>query len=205
MSATPAAAGAVLDDWFGPLASADRFNRDRLERWFGNGRAYDDAIRARFGALHAQAAAGALDEAWPATPAGRLALVVVLDQFSRHIHRGSAAAFANDAHAQRLTLVGLARGDDRQLLPIQRLFFYLPLEHAEDRTLQAVSVAAFERLRDEAPAALAAEFDGFLDYARRHQAVIERFGRFPELNALLGRDSRAEELAFLGDPEHSFL
>ncbi len=194
----------LLDFWFGPLTGPEAFNRDRYDLWFQNGRAYDETIRDRFGDLWRRAEAGALDD-WAETPQGRLALILLLDQAPRHIHRGTAAAFAQDRRAQALTLEGMARGHDRELWPIQRLFFYLPLEHAEDLALQEQSVAAFSQLRDEAPTALKEDCEGFLDYARRHREVIARFGRFPDLNVILGRDSTPEELAFLKEPGSSFL
>ena len=99
----------------------------------------------------------------------------------------------------------MARGYDRELWPIQRLFFYLPLEHAENLAVQEQSVAAFTQLRDEAPATLRKDCENFLDYARRHREVIARFGRFPDLNVILDRDSTPEELAFLKEPGSSFL
>lgn len=194
----------LLDFWFGPLANPEDFNRDRYLMWFQNGRAYDQTIRERFGELWRQAEAGLLDD-WAKTPVGRLALILLLDQVSRHIHRGAPLAFAQDQRAQALTLEGMAHGHDAALFPIQRLFFYLPLEHAEDLGLQQQSVAAFTRLRNEAPPALKKDCEGFLDYAIRHQKVIAHFGRFPDLNVILGRDSTPEEWAFLQEPGSSFL
>lgn len=194
----------LIEFWFGPLTGPEAFNRDRYDLWFQNGRAYDGTIRERFGDLWRRAEAGDLDD-WAETPQGRLALILLLDQVPRHIHRGTAAAFAQDHRAQALTLAGMAQGHDRALWPIQRLFFYLPLEHAEDLAVQERSVAAFTQLRDEAPAALQEDCAGFLDYAHRHREVIARFGRFPDLNVILGRDSTPEELAFLKEPGSSFL
>ena len=194
----------LLDFWFGPLTGPEAFNRDRYDLWFQNGRAYDQIIRERFGKGWRQAVAGELD-GWAETAQGRLALILLLDQVPRHIHRGTAAAFAQDHRAQALTLAGMVQGHDRELWPIQRLFFYLPLEHAEDLAVQEQSVSTFTQLRDEAPTMLTEDCEGFLDYARRHHEVIARFGRFPDLNVILGRDSTLEELAFLKEPGSSFL
>lgn len=194
----------LLDFWFGPLATPEDFNRDRYDMWFQNGRAYDATLRERFGELWRQAEAGLLND-WAETPLGRLALILLLDQVSRHIHRGMPLAFAQDRRAQALTLEGMTQGHDAALFPIQRLFFYLPLEHAEDLAAQEQSVAAFTRLRDEAPMTLKDDCEGFLDYAIRHRKVIARFGRFPDLNIMLGRDSTLEEWAFLREPGSSFL
>jgi len=175
----------VLAYWFAP-------GPERPTRWFRGDAATDADCRQRFAATLDAAARGELDE-WTATPRGRLALIVVLDQFSRNVHRGTPRAFAHDARALALCLDGLARGDDRALAPEERAFFYLPLEHAEDAAMQARSVACFEALAAEAPEQCA----GFLPWAREHRDVIARFGRFPSRNATLGRRSTPDEEAFL--------
>src|SRR5689334_2099390 len=179
-----ATADDVLAYWFAP-------GPERAARWFRGDAATDADCRRRFAATLDAAARGELD-GWSATPRGRLALIVVLDQFSRNIHRGTPRAFAQDARALALCLDGLARGDDRTLTPDERGFFYLPLEHAEDAAMQARSVACFEALAAEAP-----EAAGFLPWAREHRDVIARFGRFPARNATLGRPSTPDEEAFL--------
>ncbi|HXH02762.1 MAG TPA: DUF924 family protein [Candidatus Competibacteraceae bacterium] len=190
--------------WFGELPGDGRYDAARMHLWFEAGQRYDEEIGARFGALHRQAAAGELEH-WKATPRGWLALVLLLDQISRHIYRRTPRAFAQDPQAQALVLEGLEQGVDRRLQPIERTFFYLPLEHAEDLALQRRSVACFQELLAELPAELRPDYQGFLDYAIRHLRVIERFGRFPDLNPILGRDSTAEELKFLEQPGSSFL
>jgi uncharacterized protein (DUF924 family) len=194
----------ILDFWFGvdfdPSAPpAD----DRQRLWFGKDSATDQLIRTRFGDGVEAAARGALD-GWASHPRGRLALIVLLDQFTRNIHRDNPEAFACDAKALTLCLEGLTRDHDRALAPLQRVFFYLPMEHAEDLALQERCVAAFETLRAEAPAASEKAFDGFLDYARRHRDIIGRFGRFPHRNAVLGRISTQAETDFLAQPGSSF-
>lgn len=179
------------------------FAETNMPRWFAADAAFDVQIRERFGRLLDAAARGALDE-WKTTPLGWLAWLVVLDQFSRNIHRHDPQAWAHDASAQEAALSGIARGDDRQLPPLQRVFAYLPLEHAEDMALQQRSVALFEVLCAEAPPEHRERFEGFLDYARRHREVIARFGRFPHRNALLGRASTSEEMFYLAGPNAEF-
>jgi uncharacterized protein (DUF924 family) len=180
----------ILDYWLG----GDLSEKSRL--WFSRDGATDADIGARFGALHERAAAGELDT-WADTPRGRLALIILLDQFSRNLHRDSPAAFASDARAQALCTEGMDRGDDRGLSGLERWFFYMPLQHAEDRELQELSVRAFEELAASAQPEHASMVQGGLDYARRHRDVIERFGRFPHRNQVLGRDTTAEEREYL--------
>ena len=136
---------------------------------------------------------------------GRLALILLLDQLPRNIHRAVPAAFAQDAKARDLCLRGLSLGADKALSPLARVFFYLPLEHAESREQQARSVALFEALAAEQADGPAREtFEGFADFARRHQVIIQRFGRFPHRNAILGRTSTPEEAEFLQQPGSGF-
>lgn len=196
-------AEAVLAYWLGEAEREDADLDARGRLWFGKDEAVDAHIAARFGAAVEDALAGRLD-AWAGQPRGWLALLILLDQFPRNLFRGSARAFAGDSRARELALAGIDRGDDRRLAPAARLFAYLPLEHAEDATLQARAVALFERLCATAPAAQRVAFEGFLDYARRHRAVIDRFGRFPHRNAVLGRASTADEAAYLAEPGAGF-
>ena len=141
----------------------------------------------------------------PISPAVRLALILLLDQLPRNIHRGTPAAFAQDPLARDLCLKGLSIGADKSLSPLERVFFYLPLEHAESREQQARSVALFEALAaEQAGTPAQATFAGFADFARRHQVIIERFGRFPHRNDILGRTSTPEEAAFLQQPGSGF-
>ena len=164
---------------------------------------FDAEIAARFGDLVKRAAAGEL-EGWRDTPTGALALVIVLDQFSRNLHRGSPLAFANDPAARDVAKDVRARHFDRALAPVERSFLYLPYEHAEDRALQEESVALFTELAAEAPPEVAEYLRETLDYARRHRDVIARFGRFPHRNGALGRASTAAEIEFLKEPGSSF-
>ena len=191
---------AILNYWF-----ADRqFDDQRIAFWFSGTSETDGIIREKFSADLERARRGELT-GWQASPRGWLALIVLLDQFSRNIYRNTPQAFAHDSLAQRLTLEGIAEGIDRQLQPIERVFFYLPLEHAEDRALQARSVAVFEQLLDELSVEEKPRYQGFLDYAIRHREVIDRFGRFPDLNPILGRQTTPEEIEFLRQPGSSFL
>ncbi|HNE15277.1 MAG TPA: DUF924 family protein [Rhodocyclaceae bacterium] len=171
--------------------------------WWGKDGAVDAEMARRYGHLPDDALAGRLD-GWAATPAGRLALILVTDQFPRNIFRGTAQAFAFDATARRLCREGLAHGQDRALRPIERVFFYLPLEHSEDADDQALSVTLFEALAAEVAMPLQPIFDGYADYARRHRDIVARWGRFPHRNAVLGRASTAAEDAFLQEPGSSF-
>ena len=194
----------VLDFWFGSCGPDGSLDPARKKMWFGDGRRHDSAIRERFGALHQRASRGELEKEWGATPSGRIALIVLLDQFSRHIHRDTAAAFAQDRAAQQLAVTGIDQGVDHQLIPAQRVFFYLPLEHAEDIELQRLCVRCFDGLAHTVATGRRKDYEGFLDYARRHLEIIERFGRFPHRNKVLGRRSTPAEIRFLGKPGSSF-
>ena len=176
-------AAAVLDFWFAAESMAHWFERDD---------AFDAQIRERFGALSEIAVEGGLD-AWREDVADSLALLLLLDQFPRNLHRDEARAFAGDAAARRVALDLIARGVDAAMSVSQRLFVYLPLEHAEDLALQQRSVALFEALAASAAEAERPAAQQYLDYARRHREVIEKFGRFPGRNAALGRETTAAE------------
>jgi uncharacterized protein (DUF924 family) len=194
----------VLEFWFGACGPDGALDRAKQRMWFSDGHKHDAAIRKRFGKLHRRAARGELEAEWAATPRGRIALIVVLDQFSRHIHRGKPAAFAQDAAAQRLAVAGVEQGADRGLIPAQRAFFYLPFEHAEDPALQRRGVQLFQRVATEVAPAWRKEYTGFADYAGHHRDIVERFGRFPHRNKILGRVSTPEEVEFLKEPGSSF-
>ena len=192
----PAAAQQVLNYWFGALGSPDDQQIRML--WFKKSDATDAEIIERFGPLIEQALVGGLRE-WDDSALGRLARILLLDQFTRNSFRASGRAFAGDALALPAAFELLDSAAYAQLEPLQRWFALLPLEHAEDRAIQQRSVTEFAAL-----AAADARLADALDYAHRHQAVIERFGRFPHRNALLGRVSSAEELAYLAQPGAGF-
>lgn len=194
----------ILHFWFGSFPTPYTADRSRSDMWFTNGAAYDTQIFINFGVDYEKAVCGELDH-WVDSYRGRLALIILLDQFSRHIHRGTAEAFAQDKAAQALCVDGIGAGDDMRLHSVERSFFYLPLEHAEDRDLQKLSVRAYSRLLEDVPEEYRQPFAMNLEYAKRHQYVIEKFGRFPELNEMLERESTEEERAFIESGRYSFL
>ena len=172
--------------------------------WFRNGEAYDEIIRAEFLQLHTQASNGDLVE-WTNYPKSLLALVILLDQFSRHIYRGQQKAFAQDEDCLFYVSKGITSGLDRDLYFIERKFFYMPLMHAEDIAAQELSIKMYTRLCDEAPPHLKEMFTTTLSFAKTHHYVISNFGRFPELNEVLGRANSPEERAFLASGKYRFL
>lgn len=194
MAETAAGYPSVLDYWFGPRPTL----AERQALWFGKDAAVDAEIRARFEPTHRAALAGGLD-AWLDAPDSALALAVVLDQFPRNMYRDTPAAFAADARARECARAALARGHDRALEPARRMFLYLPFEHSEDLADQRLSVRLFAALAEAAPG-----MDGVYDYALRHYCVIQRFGRFPHRNAILGRADTAAETVFLGEAGSRF-
>ncbi len=203
-----AASQEVLQFWFGSRP----YTRDSVLRharlWFPEVAAPEllpqaaELIRERFGATMRAAQDGAL-AAWESSPRRRLALILLLDQFPRHVHRGGAAAYAHDHAALALALSGMQFGADAALHPIERLFFYTPLMHAEAIEVQEESAAAFRRLRTETPVELADVLERGFEQALLHHELVRRFGRFPDRNALLGRPSTGQELAWLaGEGAH---
>jgi uncharacterized protein (DUF924 family) len=194
----------ILEFWFGTFPDAWSGDESKIDMWFQNGAAYDTEIFSRFGSDYFRAIEGELDH-WAESPRGRLAMIILLDQFSRHIHRGCADAFAQDSKAQQLCTDGIGAGDDLNLHPVERSFFYLPLEHAEDIALQNLGVKAFRQLIQDVPQQYRKPFEVSLEWAEKHRYVIEQFGRFPELNEILGRESTSEEIEFITNAEYSFL
>ena len=200
MVATP---DEVLDFWFGAPGSATEIAARQRPLWFAKSAANDQIVVARFAETLGAAGQGELSD-WAATPRGRLALIVVLDQFPHHIHRNHGLSFAYDAQSLALALDMIQRGEDARIAPIERVFAYLPLEHAESMAMQDLSVAQYEKLAAEAIPAEQGLFEGFLDYARKHRDVVARFGRFPHRNELLGRPSTPDEIEFLKQPGSRF-
>ena len=193
----------VTTFWFRDATRSPEALERRGAVWFGVEPAFDRECAARFAASLEDAARGALD-GWTATPQGRLALVILLDQMPRNIHRGSPAAFAHDAQAAGHCIAGIESGQDRSLHPVERVFLYMPLQHAEDLGLQLRSVDQFESLAAEADAAWRDHFAENAHYARLHRDIVERFGRFPHRNRVLGRESTEEELKYLADGAPTF-
>jgi len=188
---------AIIDDWF---LDADTGRRDLPQpaRWFRGGKALDAHLRSRWSSDLGAALAGERDH-WREERSGSLAFVVLLDQFARNLHRGSAAAFAGDERALAAARTAIARGDDRRLPLVQRVFLYLPLEHHESIEMQRESLRLFTALRLGAPDPLTDFAQATLDSAREHAAIIERFGRYPHRNAVLGRTSSDEEREWLDE------
>lgn len=193
----------ILDFWFGPAGSAAEVVGRQRKLWFGKSAKNDEAVSEKFSDTLSAATAGLLDD-WADTPHGRLALLIVFDQFPHHIHRDQALAFATDPQALGLSLDAIREGEDQQLTPIERVFLYLPLEHAESNDMQDWSVSLYETLAREASEDERAIFNDFLKYARSHRDVVARFGRFPHRNAILGRASTDAEIEFLKLPGSRF-
>lgn len=177
------AADDVLVFWFDPATETD---------WWRRSDAFDERIRSRFGALHESATRCELWQ-WRGSPEGRLAEIIVLDQFSRNLHRDSPRAFAADPLALGLAQEAVALGAHRALDPRRRVFMLMPYMHSESRAVHEVALQVF----DDCPA-------GNLDHERRHKAIVDRFGRYPHRNAVLGRASTPEEIEFLKTPGSSF-
>jgi len=190
----PSTPADVLNFWFAS---------DAEPHWYERNDAFDAAIGERFGDTLQAALRGDLDD-WADTPEGWLALLIVRDQFSRNLYRNDARAWSGDPGTQVLALKGIARGHDQQLTPMQRVFAYMPLEHAESPVLPKHCVHLFEGLVASQPAAERPRYQNFLDYARRHHDVIEQFGRFPHRNAVLGRVDTSAEQAYLATPGAGF-
>jgi uncharacterized protein (DUF924 family) len=199
----------VREYWFGKLPLSPEDLNKRMRLWFGyeitpeQQQRWDQMIRTHFEPLVKQAIDGAL-VAWGDSPRRCMSLILLLDQFPRNIYRGTSRMFAGDEQALALALSGMNSGADAALDPVERMFFYMPLQHCETLDVQDESVAAFRRLHMEAPDALKETFASALDYAQRHRAVIGEFGRFPHRNRLLGRRSTPEEMAYLKSGGETF-
>lgn len=193
----------IRNFWFGTHADDAVVAQQRANLWWSKKSEVDQTIRARFADTVDAAVNHTLDD-WAQTPDGLLALILLTDQFPRNIYRGTARAFQFDALAQTWCLAGLEREMDRALRPIERVFFYLPLEHAESPVHQERSVQLYTRLFQEVPADHVELFLGYLTFALRHRRTIARFGRFPHRNEIVRRESTPEEMAFLQEPGSSF-
>lgn len=193
----------IREFWFGTSSDDVIVSREQSRLWWHKHPDTDTSIRERFEPWLEKAVRHELD-AWASTPAGRLALILLTDQFSRNMYRDTPRAFASDPLALAWCKEGLRHNVDARLRPIERVFFYLPLEHAESLLDQEQAVARFQTLIGEVDPQRRPAFVGFLEYAVRHREVIARFGRFPHRNRILGRESTAEELAFLAQPGSSF-
>jgi len=198
----------VLEFWFGsgPLDAARLAERSTF--WFGGDgaaaqAARDALIREKLEPMLERAARGEF-ASWASSPKRRLALIILFDQVPRNIYRGTAAAFAFDREALALSVEGLNLAADAALSSAEKLFFYLPLEHAESIEAQDLAIAAFERLVDEAPADQREFSAGLLGYAHKHRDLIVKFGRYPHRNPVLGRVNTPEETAWLAEHPNYF-
>lgn len=186
----------LLDFWFGDLGHADLPNSDRTNLWFGENEQLKLNMLDVFKKEYDEAISGQLSS-WAESPRGRLALIILLDQFSRSLYRNSPKAFEFDQQAQELCLQGLTKKMDQSLTLIERVFFYMPLVHAEDSKRQEQSIRLFQNLVSLSMTETTQVYQLFLAYAYAHFRVIKEFGRFPQRNSILKRDSTAEEIAFL--------
>ncbi|CUI16965.1 Conserved hypothetical membrane protein [Candidatus Protochlamydia naegleriophila] len=192
----PERAQQILDFWFGTLADPSTYPSEKAATWSGVNAETDRIIREQFSLDVQQAASGELND-WRTTPKGRLALIILLDQFPRHLFRNTPQSMALDAMARGLAMEGVQKGDDKKLYPLERAFFYLPFQHAEDAGFQTLSVAYYSQLVEQSPDIIKPHMQQFLNFALLHQQNIARFGRFPHRNAILGRDSTPEERVYL--------
>jgi uncharacterized protein (DUF924 family) len=193
----------ILQFWFGSEIDDKTVAEQRSKLWWSKDPQVDDEIRRRFEPCLARASDREMNS-WLATPRGRLASILLTDQFPRHIHRDTPQAFAFDPLAHLWCKEGIGTGADKSLRPIERVFFYLPLEHSECMEDQDRSLALFQALVEDADPEHRQTFDGFLRFAVRHRDIIKRFGRFPHRNRILGRELSPEELAFLNQKGSSF-
>lgn len=187
---------AILYYWFDELDTEGMCPRAQGKLWFQSRPETDREIEQRFGADVRQALAGELDH-WADETEGLIALVILLDQFTRNIYRGTAAAFSGDRQALALAEAAVACGTDRKLASIHRVFLYIPYEHAEDLATQEAGIGCFDRLLEDCHPDAGERVSGFRDYSVAHRDVIARFGRFPHRNAILGRESTGEEVSHL--------
>ena len=188
----------ILHFWLGPSPGDPVAVKAKQPLWFASDPATDGEIHRLFHDTWAAAGRGELDS-WAREPRGALALVILLDQFSRNLARGHAGAFAHDARALAASIATIDAGDDRGLFPSERIFLYLPFEHAEDRALQRRSVDLFSALVADAGPAWSWLTEDTLHWARMHREIVERFGRYPHRNHVLGRPSTPEEERYLSE------
>jgi uncharacterized protein (DUF924 family) len=193
----------TLGFWFGNETDEKNVIRKQSELWWGKGVDADINIKEQFEELYQLAVNDKLND-WLKSPKGQLALIILIDQFSRVINRDSADAFSQDSKALAMALEGVSKNCDKSLSFIERVFYYMPLEHSENLDDQSQCVALFQKLLFEVPENLKNEFQGYLQFAEKHKEIIERFHRFPHRNKVLNRISSAEELEFLIQPGSSF-
>ena len=193
----------VLNYWFGDAEDDVVCAEEKASLWWGKATEVDAEIRQRFESV-LQLLVNGGNRYWLQFPESRLAAIITLDQFSRNIYRNTPTAFAADQLALNWCLSGITAGLDKQLRPIERVFFYLPMEHAEDLGMQHRCLWQFQQLVEIVPEAHKETFSGFVDYAKQHMDIIGRFGRFPHRNTVLGRQSTPQELEYLAQPGSGF-
>ena len=193
----------VLEFWFGRGQSATEIAEQKSPLWWSKNEQMDREITRRFTATTEAAADGKLGD-WAETPRGLLALIISTDQFPRNMYRNTPAAFSRDPLALALAQTAVDSGATQRLTPIQRVFAYLPFEHSEEPPEQQRSVALYQALAASVDATETDLFNDYCEFARKHQEIIQRFGRFPHRNEILGRVSSDEEVAFLAEPGSSF-
>jgi uncharacterized protein (DUF924 family) len=194
---------AILSFWFMEQALSAPQIDGRMDIWFGEDPIFDEEIAKEFAGDVENASDGKLDH-WAHEPRGRLALILLLDQFRRNIFRNAPEAFAKDKAALKLCVEGAMENKDKGLAPIHRVFFYMPLQHAESRKVQAKSRKIYGRLAEAASPTYKETFETIAQFADLHADIIEQFGRFPHRNRLLNRENTAEEEEYLATDSPSF-
>jgi uncharacterized protein (DUF924 family) len=193
----------VLDFWFSGGELDSPGVDSRMDRWFGNSEVLDREIREGFGGLVEQATNGELDH-WAGSPEGRLALIILLDQFRRNIYRGDKEAFLKDEVALALCNDGIKANMHEQLTPEQRLFFFMPMQHCESLDVQKKAVDIFHELAESVTETMRESFVTSAQFAELHHDIVEQFGRFPHRNRILGRENTVEEESYLTGDASSF-
>lgn len=194
---------AILSFWFKEQElTAPQIDR-RMDKWFSEDPVFDHEIEKEFSDDISAASAGTLDH-WATDPHGRLALIILIDQFRRNIYRNTAKAFSKDKLALKLCVEGAMEKKDRSLTPIQRVFFYMPLQHAESRKVQAKSVELYNRLAEAVSPTYRETFLTVAQFAELHKDIVEQYGRFPHRNQLLNRENTAEEAEYLAGDSPDF-
>lgn len=193
----------ILSFWFKEQElSAPQIDR-RMDIWFGEDPVFDHDIEKEFADDIEKASEGKLDH-WADEAHGRLALIILIDQFRRNIYRGTLKAFSHDKVALKLCVEGAVQKKDKGLTPIQRVFFYMPLQHAESRKVQAKSLELYEKLAESVSPTLQETFLTVAQFAELHKDIIDQFGRFPHRNTLLGRENTPEEDEYLAGDSPDF-
>jgi len=193
----------VLNFWFGDKDSMEEINREKSALWWSKNETVDNEIQSKYADLVIKVHSDEMSH-WCQSAEGTLASIICLDQFPRNIFRDRPESFQYDSKALRFSKILIEEDKDKQLTPLERVFSYLPFEHSENPEDQIISLSLYDELRQVVPCDVKEIFDGFYDFAVRHHAIIERFGRFPHRNVILGRRSTKSELEFLKQPGSSF-